>query len=111
MNDVVYEYEEADGGLNALSAPEKRQRFLNQPQEDDDRLVDLTVLQATKCANIVDAYQKGHPGYDDAVRAVVDLLRAVAIGASPYPAVIRPSISEAWAVVKAAPWPMPGSPR
>lgn len=61
--------------------PDAWQAELDAPRSDDDKPVALTVLQADKCAAIVDAAAQGHDAYRLYARDVATFLQAAALEA------------------------------
>ena len=72
---------------------------------DDSRLVELTKLQAQKCAAIVSAFVDGHTEWGPAASTASAFLFAISLESVGGESIIKPSSEHYWKELDSMPWP------
>jgi len=91
--------------------PDDLENIKREPLEGDGNPAAMTAAQATKCADIIDAYEQGHVGMKQYVPTVVAFLHAAATEGRYGSNVMRPSTSDLWPVIDAVIWAPIGRPK
>lgn len=76
----------------------------------DDAQVQLTKLQAQKCAAIVSAYADGHARWREGALTVSAFLFAISMESLGGAEIIRPGAQHYWNELDNMPWPTSGRP-
>jgi hypothetical protein len=91
--------------------PSEYKAVQQQHSPGDNNPVRLTVLQAQKCAAIIQAYCDGHLLWADHLPLVVKLLQVAAVEGSVGVGTVSPTTSELWDKIRDLPWPPIGDPK
>lgn len=83
--------------------------------DGDDLPTSITVLQAQKMANIIEAGRRGHLAYQDATEDVIDFLETTALETLRDTMALgvqtTRSAAEIWGILDELPWPISGPPQ